>query len=133
MLRTAAAISTGTLPATTAAVANAARAASDVALKPTVKVAVTGAAGAIGYALLFRIASGEMLGANQPVDLHLLELPHAMDAVQGTMMEIQARGRQGRRVVWVGGGAGAVMCCCKFHGFCGKGGRNCRRCRERRS
>ena len=52
-------------------------------------VAVTGAAGQIGYALLFRIASGEMLGKDQPVILQLLDLPQAQKAVQGVMMELQ--------------------------------------------
>ncbi len=52
------------------------------------RVAVTGAAGQIGYALLFRIASGEMLGANQPVILQLLEIPPAMGALEGVAMEL---------------------------------------------
>jgi hypothetical protein len=50
--------------------------------KPPVRVAVTGAAGQIGYALLFRIASGQMLGPNQPVILQLVDLPFAMNALQ---------------------------------------------------
>jgi len=54
-----------------------------------VRVAVTGASGAIGYALLFRIASGQMLGSQQPVILQLLELPQAMNALQGVVMELQ--------------------------------------------
>jgi malate dehydrogenase len=54
-----------------------------------VKVAVTGASGAIGYALLFRIASGQLLGPNVPVELQLLELPGAMGALQGVVMELQ--------------------------------------------
>jgi malate dehydrogenase len=53
-----------------------------------VKVAVTGAAGAIGYSLLFRIASGQMLGEDTPVHLKLLEIPQAMDAVNGVAMEL---------------------------------------------
>jgi len=55
-----------------------------------VRVAVTGAAGQIGYSLLFRIASGEMLGPNQPVALHLLEIPDekAQKALKGVMMEL---------------------------------------------
>ncbi len=53
------------------------------------RVTVTGAAGQIGYALLFRIASGEMLGKDQPVILQLLEIPPAMDAVRGVVMEIE--------------------------------------------
>ncbi len=58
-------------------------------MKPHVRVAVTGAAGQISYALLFRIASGDMLGHDQPVILQLLEIPPAMEALQGTVMEIE--------------------------------------------
>ena len=58
-------------------------------MKAPVRVAITGAAGQIGYALLFRIASGEMLGKDQPVILQLLDLPHAQTAVKGVMMELQ--------------------------------------------
>jgi malate dehydrogenase len=54
-----------------------------------VRIAVTGAAGQIGYALTFRIAAGEMLGPDQPVSLHLLEITPAMEALQGTVMELQ--------------------------------------------
>ncbi|MEW5781996.1 MAG: malate dehydrogenase [Pseudomonadota bacterium] len=59
--------------------------------KPPVRVAVTGAAGQIGYALLFRIASGEMLGKDQPVILQMLELPvdKAQQALKGVMMELE--------------------------------------------
>lgn len=57
-------------------------------LPPTVKVAVTGAAGAIGYSLLFRIASGEMFGKRQRVQIRCLELPFAMDSMQGVAMEL---------------------------------------------
>ena len=53
-----------------------------------VRVVVTGAAGAIGYALLFRIASGAMLGADTPVHLGLLEIPDAVKAAEGTAMEL---------------------------------------------
>lgn len=53
-----------------------------------IKIAVTGAAGQIGYSLLFRIASGEVFGENQPVELNLLELPHAVKAAEGTAMEL---------------------------------------------
>jgi len=53
-----------------------------------VNVTVTGAAGQIGYALLFRIAAGEMLGRDTPVHLHLLEIPAAVKAAQGTAMEL---------------------------------------------
>ena len=49
-------------------------------MKPPVRVAVTGAAGQISYALLFRIDSGDMLGHDQPVILQLLEIPPAMEA-----------------------------------------------------
>jgi malate dehydrogenase len=56
--------------------------------KSPVKVAVTGAAGQIGYSLLFRIASGEMLGKDQPVYLQLLDLPQAQAACKGVMMEL---------------------------------------------
>jgi malate dehydrogenase len=54
----------------------------------TVKVTVTGAAGQIGYALLFRIASGEMLGDDTAVELRLLEIPDAIKATEGTAMEL---------------------------------------------
>ena len=54
-----------------------------------VRVAVTGAAGQIGYSLIFRIAAGEMLGPDQPVSLHLLEIPPAMDALAGVVMELR--------------------------------------------
>ncbi len=59
--------------------------------KKPVRVAVTGAAGQIGYALLFRIASGEMLGKDQPVILQLLEIPDekAQKALKGVMMELE--------------------------------------------
>jgi len=59
--------------------------------KPAMRVAVTGAAGQIGYALLFRIASGEMLGKDQPVILQLLEIPDekAQKALKGVIMELE--------------------------------------------
>lgn len=57
-------------------------------MKDPVRVAVTGAAGNISYALLFRIASGALLGNNQPVILHLLEITPAMDALKGVAMEL---------------------------------------------
>ncbi|MFT5396204.1 MAG: malate dehydrogenase [Gammaproteobacteria bacterium] len=57
-------------------------------MKPPVRVAVTGAAGQIGYSLLFRIASGQMLGPDQPVILQLLEVTPAMKALEGVVMEI---------------------------------------------
>ena len=58
-------------------------------MKDPVRVAVTGAAGQIGYALLFRIASGQMLGDDQPVILHLLEIPQAVEALEGVCMELE--------------------------------------------
>ncbi|MEJ2633609.1 MAG: malate dehydrogenase [Acidihalobacter sp.] len=57
-------------------------------MKAPVRVAVTGAAGQIGYALLFRIAAGDMLGKDQPVILHLLEITPALDALKGVVMEL---------------------------------------------
>ncbi len=57
-------------------------------MKQPARVAVTGAAGQIGYALLFRIASGDMLGKDQPVILQLLEITPALDALQGVVMEL---------------------------------------------
>jgi malate dehydrogenase len=57
--------------------------------KAPVRVTVTGAAGQIGYSLLFRIAAGEMLGKDQPVILQLLDLPQAQKAVTGVMMELE--------------------------------------------
>ena len=58
-------------------------------MSPTpVRVAVTGAAGQIGYALVFRIASGQLLGPDQPVVLQLLEIPPAMGALEGVAMEV---------------------------------------------
>jgi malate dehydrogenase len=53
-----------------------------------IKVAVTGAAGQIGYSLLFRIASGEMFGTDQPLTLHLIEIPNALGALDGVVMEL---------------------------------------------
>jgi malate dehydrogenase len=53
-----------------------------------IRVAVTGAAGQIGYSLIFRIASGEVFGPNQPVVLHLVEVPPAMGALEGVHMEL---------------------------------------------
>ena len=60
-------------------------------MKKPVRVAVTGAAGQIGYSLLFRIANGELLGPDQPVILQLLELPidKVQAALKGVMMEIE--------------------------------------------
>ncbi|MGZ5332772.1 MAG: malate dehydrogenase [Solirubrobacterales bacterium] len=58
-------------------------------MKDPLKVTVTGAAGQIGYAILFRIASGQMLGDDQPVHLKLLEIPDAVKAAEGTAMELE--------------------------------------------
>ena len=58
-------------------------------MKAPVRIAVTGAAGQIGYALLFRIASGQLLGKDQPVILQLLEVTPALDALNGVVMELQ--------------------------------------------
>ena len=57
-------------------------------MKTPIKVAVTGAAGQIGYALLFRIASGQMFGTDQPLALHLIEIPDALGALDGIVMEL---------------------------------------------
>jgi malate dehydrogenase len=57
-------------------------------MKKPVTVTITGAAGNIGYALAFRVASGQMLGVDQPVNLNLLEIPAASAAVQGVVMEL---------------------------------------------
>ena len=58
-------------------------------MKPTLRVAVTGAAGQIAYSLLFRIANGDLLGKDQPVALQLLDLPQAQNALRGVVMEIE--------------------------------------------
>jgi malate dehydrogenase len=58
-------------------------------MKSPIRVAVTGAAGQIGYSLLFRIASGSMFGADQPVILHLIEIEPALPALGGVVMELQ--------------------------------------------
>lgn len=57
-------------------------------MKSPVNVAITGAAGQIGYALAFRVASGQMLGPDQPVNLHLLEITPALPTLQGVVMEL---------------------------------------------
>ena len=57
-------------------------------MKSPIKVAVTGAAGQIGYSLVFRIASGQMFGPDQPVALHLIEIPAALNALEGVVMEL---------------------------------------------
>jgi len=57
-------------------------------MKKAINIAITGAAGQIGYALAFRVASGQMLGVEQPVNLRLLEIPQAVPALQGVVMEL---------------------------------------------
>jgi len=56
---------------------------------PVKRIAITGAGGQIAYSILFRIAAGEMFGPNQPVALHLLEIPEAQEAVKGVVMELE--------------------------------------------
>ena len=58
-------------------------------MKPPVRITVTGAAGQIGYALVFRIASGQMLGEDQPVILQLLDITPALEALNGVKMELE--------------------------------------------
>ncbi|MCG8122925.1 MAG: malate dehydrogenase, partial [Candidatus Thiodiazotropha taylori] len=58
-------------------------------MKPAVKVTITGAAGHIGYALAFRVASGDMFGQDQPVILRLLEIPQALSSLNGVGMELE--------------------------------------------
>jgi len=57
-------------------------------MKPPIRVAVTGAAGQLAYSLIFRIASGEVFGPDQPLYLHMLEIPPAMNALKGVGMEL---------------------------------------------
>lgn len=57
--------------------------------KPLKRVAVTGAGGQIAYSLIFRIATGEMLGLDQPLALHLLEIPEALESLKGIVMELE--------------------------------------------
>ena len=57
-------------------------------MKKPLNVAITGAAGQIGYALAFRVASGQMLGADQPINLHLLEITPALPGLAGVVMEL---------------------------------------------
>jgi malate dehydrogenase len=58
------------------------------AMKTPIKVAVTGAAGHIGYALLFRVASGQMFGLDHPIRLHLIEIPAMLGSLEGVVMEL---------------------------------------------
>ena len=57
-------------------------------MKTPVRIAITGAAGNIGYQLCFRIAAGDMLGSDQPVILQLIEIAPALDALNGVVMEL---------------------------------------------
>jgi malate dehydrogenase len=57
--------------------------------KPLKRIAVTGGAGQIAYSILFQIAAGELLGKEQPIALHILELPNALDALKGVVMELE--------------------------------------------
>jgi malate dehydrogenase len=57
-------------------------------MKAPIKVAVTGAAGQIGYSLVFRLASGAVFGPDQPIALHLIEIPNALEALNGVVMEL---------------------------------------------
>ncbi|MCX6991237.1 MAG: malate dehydrogenase [Chlamydiae bacterium] len=57
--------------------------------KPVKRIAVSGGAGQIAYSILFRIANGDVLGCDQPIALHILDLPEAMTALQGVVMELQ--------------------------------------------
>ncbi|RMG42185.1 MAG: malate dehydrogenase [Planctomycetota bacterium] len=58
-------------------------------MKPPIRVAVTGAAGHIGYSLVFRLASGELFGPDQPIILHLIEIPQVLGALEGIEMELE--------------------------------------------
>jgi malate dehydrogenase len=58
-------------------------------MRPPLKVAVTGAAGQIGYSLVFRIASGSMFGPDQPLELRLIEIPQVLTALEGVVMELE--------------------------------------------
>ncbi len=58
-------------------------------LKPLKKIAITGGSGQIAYSILYRIAAGEMLGKDQPISLHILEVPAALGALKGVVMELQ--------------------------------------------
>jgi malate dehydrogenase len=57
-------------------------------MKSPIKIAVTGAAGQIGYSLVFRLASGAIFGSDQPIALHLIEIPNALEALNGVVMEL---------------------------------------------
>ena len=74
-----------------------------------VKVAVTGAAGQIGYSLLFRIASGSLFGPDTPVELRLLEITPALKALEGVVMELDDCAFPTLAGVEIGGGNAAVF------------------------
>ncbi len=57
-------------------------------MQSPIKIAVTGAAGQIGYSLVFRIASGAMFGPSQPIAMSLIEIPSALGALEGVVMEL---------------------------------------------
>src|SRR5207244_5526493 len=57
--------------------------------KAPVRIAVTGGAGNIAYSLLFRLAHGDLLGHDQPIHLHILEIPEALSALEGVKMELE--------------------------------------------
>ena len=78
-------------------------------MKSPVRIAVTGAAGQIGYALLFRLASGEFLGPEQPVILQLLEVSAAMQAVEGVVMELDHCAVSARAAVQISDDANSVF------------------------
>ena len=63
--------------------------ASGIVMKDCITVSITGAAGQIGYALLFRIASGAIFGPDQPVHLNLIEIEPAMKSLAGTVMDLE--------------------------------------------
>jgi len=79
------------------------------AVRTPVKVAVTGAAGQIGYSLLFRVASGELLGADTPVELRLLEITPALGALEGVVMELDDCAFPTLAGVGIGDDAGTVF------------------------
>jgi malate dehydrogenase len=71
-------------------------------MKPLKRVAVTGGAGQIAYNLLMRIASGEMLGPDQPIALHILEVPAVLGALKGVMMELEDCAFPLLKEIWIG-------------------------------
>src|SRR4030088_3846190 len=83
-------------------------------MKKPVTVTITGAAGNIGYALAFRVASGQMLGDDQPINLNLLETPAAGPAVQGVVMELNDCAFQTLNKVTATSDAAAAFKDCNF-------------------